>query len=86
MAKFRKIPVEIEAYQYRGDRFEADKWMKSVNVYAPSLKQGSELGEILIPTLEGDMLVNKGAYIIKGVKGEFYACQEDVFLKTYEAV
>ena len=86
MPKFRKIPVEIEAYQYRGDRFEAQKWMKSVNVYAPDLKPYTELGKVLIPTLEGDLIVEKDSYIIMGVKGEFYACREDVFLLTYETV
>jgi len=27
-----------------------------------------------------------GDWIIKGVKGEFYPCKPDIFLKTYEPV
>ena len=37
----------------------------------------------LLKTLEGPMKVLDGAYIIQGVEGEFYACKESVFDKTY---
>lgn len=30
------------------------------------------------------MWFNKGDYIIKGVHGEFYFCQKDIFEETYE--
>ena len=42
--------------------------------------------DLYIKTLEGDMEVKEGAYIIKGVKGEFYPCKPDIFEKTYEKV
>ena len=38
---------------------------------------------LYIETLEGDHKANTGDYIIKGVKGEFYPCKEDIFKKTY---
>ena len=41
---------------------------------------------LYVNTLEGDMLVNKGDYIIKGVNGEVYPCKPDIFHKTYEVV
>jgi hypothetical protein len=37
-----------------------------------------------IATLEGDMWVAVGDWIIKGVKGEFYPCKPDIFDATYE--
>lgn len=43
-------------------------------------------GEIIIPTLEGDMITSVGDYIIKGVNNEFYPCKPDIFDKTYEEV
>ena len=48
-------------------------------------------GEIMhvhgwIDTLEGGHNVCPGNWIIKGVKGEFYPCREDIFLMTYEKV
>ena len=42
-----------------------------------------EIKSFKIKTLEGDMNVSKGDYIIKGIKGEFYPCKEDIFTKTY---
>lgn len=39
-----------------------------------------------IKTLEGTMQVNVGDFIIKGLKGEFYPCKPDIFLKSYKIV
>ena len=84
---YRKRPVEIEArrltYANRGEVAlwcggHAPKPAPSGYVYHPGL--------IVIPTLEGDMWAGEGDYVIKGVKGEFYACKPDIFEATYEAV
>lgn len=42
--------------------------------------------ELVIATLEGEMLVNFGDYIIKGVNNELYPCKPDIFEKSYEKV
>jgi hypothetical protein len=39
-----------------------------------------------ISTLEGDLVVTPGDYIITGVKGEHYPCKPDIFEATYEKV
>ena len=36
-----------------------------------------------IYTLEGKMLASPGDWIIRGVKGEFYPCKNDIFEATY---
>ena len=41
-------------------------------------------GSPFIRTLEGDMTISKGDFVIKGVNGEFYPCKPDIFEKTYE--
>lgn len=43
----------------------------------------TQSGELYIITLEGDHRATIGDYIIKGVRGEFYPCKEDIFLETY---
>lgn len=43
-------------------------------------------GALMIRTLEGDMKVSLGDYIIRGVQGEVYPCRGDIFCQTYEAV
>ena len=48
-----------------------------------SVNTSEEIKSFKIKTLEGDMNVSKGDYIIKGIKGEFYPCKEDIFKKTY---
>lgn len=39
---------------------------------------------MIIKTLEGDMVAQKGDWIITGVNGERYPCKPDIFDKTYE--
>lgn len=80
MAKFRKRPVEIEAIQYDGfqtgalHEFCGDNFLEPVN------------GKPFIHTLEGDMTISPGDWIIKGVNGEYYPCKPDIFEKTYEPI
>lgn len=75
--KYRKKPVEIEAIQYVSD-FDS----KELTKFCPILKVIA--GDLIIPTLEGNMYVSLGDWIIKGVKGEFYPCKPDIFEMTYE--
>ena len=42
--------------------------------------------EMVIKTLEGDMLASKGDWIVTGVDGEQYPVKPDIFKKTYELV
>jgi hypothetical protein len=79
--KFRKKPVVIEAIRYRTIRHEVD-------AFCPGLIWDVEdYSEIpYIQTLEGRMRINKGDWIIKGVKGEFYPCKPDIFELTYESI
>ena len=39
---------------------------------------------LIVLTLEGEMIAAPGWWIIKGVQGEFYPCDPDIFAKTYE--
>jgi hypothetical protein len=43
-------------------------------------------GDLLIRTLEGDMRVSPGDYVIRGMFGEFYPCKPGVFEAIYEEV
>lgn len=40
----------------------------------------------IIHTLEGDMTVMPGDWIITGIAGEQYPCRPDIFDATYELV
>ena len=79
MARYRKRPVEIEAVQYHGAN--ADEIAEFVG---DSYVDGRRVP--VIRTLEGDMSVTSGDYVIRGVQGEFYPCKPDIFAATYERV
>lgn len=46
----------------------------------------NEDGDLIIFTLEGQLLASPGDYIIRGVKRELYPCKPDIFDVTYEKV
>lgn len=39
-----------------------------------------------VKSLEGNVIASKGDYVVKGVKGEFYVCRQDIFEETYNKV
>ena len=80
MSKYRKKPVVVEALQYDG--FHTGK----LNDFVGEMFYEPVGDNPFIRTLEGDMTISKGDYIIKGVNGEFYPCKPDIFEKTYELV
>jgi len=92
VAKYRKKPVIIEAIQLNW--FNWDKVLQFAGVgrledgrpegHVP--EDGSSNCGLLIPTLEGVMLVIEGDWIIRGIKGELYPCKPDIFEATYEPV
>jgi hypothetical protein len=82
MHKCRKKPVVIEAMQnLLGHAETISSWMK-----AHGCKHHWDGATFTIPTLEGEMRANRGDWIIKGVKGEFYPCKPDIFEATYDPV
>lgn len=90
MAKFRKKPVEIEAFEFRKG-VDWPEWFAiavgdgKVIIYGTEGRAGkSTCAEI--PTLEGDMTASEGDWIIRGVKGELYPCKPDIFAVTYEPI
>lgn len=82
MAKYRKKPVVIDAWQLTKENVDTAilEWLDLDVVHI--FNAGQLFAEIV--TLEGVMQASEGDYIIKGVKGEFYPCKPDIFNATYE--
>jgi len=86
MSTYRKKPVVIEAWQFSvhkrglgpgicfGESNEACNTPKNIG-----LRRRPH-----VHTLEGELSVSDGDWIICGVKGEFYPCKPDIFEMTYE--
>lgn len=86
MNKYIKKPIVVEAIQLTRENFdEVMKFIPEEIIYEIEIGE-SGLSEcwIAIHTPEGIMTCWEGNYIIKGIKGEFYPCQEDIFNLTYD--
>jgi hypothetical protein len=82
MTFYRKKPVVIQAVKWTGENnIEVLDFCSSCYITS-----SGKTKDLIISTLEGDMSASVGDYIIKGVKGEFYPCKEDIFDMTYETV
>jgi hypothetical protein len=102
MQRYRKKPVEVEAVQFAGGAAAATPiinwmlrhdcaatWSEAYDAWESddgTMGHPGELEGITIQTLAGDMHVGAGDWIIRGIKGEFYLCEPDIFEATYEAV
>lgn len=91
MKKFQKKPIQIEAIKWTGNLDEAKEFLgepwnfnKQCGIIWGYAEKYSE--DLIINTLEGNMRVLIGDWIIKGIKGEFYPCKPDIFELTYEEV
>lgn len=82
MTKFRKKPVVIDAVQWTGDLLDAE----TITVFANGDPVGFQGDNLVVYTLEGNMLASPGDWLIRGVKGELYPCKPDIFAATYDAV
>lgn len=81
MPKFRKKPVAIEATTMEG---EWPAWFQDAIRHGTIYERAD--GMWAIKTLEGDMQIGEGDWIIRGIKGELYPCKPDIFEATYEPV
>lgn len=78
MGGFRKRPVVVEAEQWSGSN-----WHQML-AFAGKENVSTDGKALFVHTLEGVMVAPPGWWVIRGWKGEFYACAPDVFEATYE--
>lgn len=73
-----KKPVEVTAIQWDGTNTNIIlEFCNSIIV---------KDNYLIIQTLEGQHIADKGDFIIRGVKGEFYPCKPDIFHMTYTPI
>ena len=90
MGRFRKKPVEIQAWRINDLLIAGQvKW----DDLPPEVADWYEAGGLIfgrdrlsVRTLEGVMDGGREDWLILGVEGEFYPCKGSVFAATYEAV
>lgn len=85
MAKFRKKPVEIEAWQFDAPTFiPQPNWFVQAMDAGKIYYQGGESPYYTIRTIQGRMRARPGDWIIRGAMGEIYTCDPEAFAATYE--
>lgn len=99
--RVRKIPVEVDAIQFTGDNYdEVIEWQNSFGPPpVPGRPHPAQFWEVDIQDRMGGVVaevwdklhvtwvgVKVNDYIIRGVVGEFYPVDRDVFWTTYEKV
>ena len=88
MAKFCKMPVEIDAAQWDGTEAGAETVADELSAPDGKIAYHHSSGRhgapcLSIATLEGVMTAQAGDWIIRGIKGELYPCKPDIFAATY---
>ena len=74
-----KKPIVVEALHFTGINHE------EVGAFCGSKAEVIKK-KLFIKTLEGLMECGAGCFIVRGIKGEFYPVQFQIFLATYDQV
>lgn len=90
MAKFKTIPIVVEAFKWTGgpDQIEDPLWIvdaiKSGRITFE--RSGMPSVYMVIETPQGAMTATPGDYIIRGVDDMIFPCKRDIFIKTYDFI
>lgn len=94
MTEYRKKPVVIDAWEYKGPDTHVDindVWV--IEAFISGELSGIQIGDewyLEVRTLEdgpngeAQHVASVGDYIIRGVQGELYPCKPDIFWMTHE--
>lgn len=77
--KYISKPKIITAIEITGDNYDELLEFASDDVFMKKDKQ-------MVKTLEGEYELKKGWYLIKGIHGEFYPCEPEIFNKSYSKI
>lgn len=87
--KVRKKPVVVDAWRVSDliDSYLGVNPAELPDEIIPAYQQGLidfDSEKVTVATMEGVMIGWRGWWLIRGVQGEFYPCDGDIFDRTYE--
>jgi hypothetical protein len=82
MKQYVKKPIPVSALQWTGDNLEEIKAFCTDS--NGDSKYFTNNNDLWILTREGQLMAKVFDYIMKGIEGEFYPCDEYIFLKSYD--
>lgn len=74
--QYKSKPKLISALEITNDNFDELKEFAGKDVYMKDNKP-------YVQTLEGSYELKKGWFLIKGIAGEFYPCEPEIFSNSY---
>ena len=80
----KKLETDNSIHAFGGKLHGAEAWFYRERKDDYDKRKGWGMVVAKIKTLEGDMKLFAGDYLVKGIKGEFYPCRADIFIKTYK--
>jgi len=83
MPFYMKKPIAIEARQITTENTE--ELIEWSNASVSRRPDGTPSG-MMVWTLEGTMTGKMGDYLCKGIRGEFYFCDREIFKESYVEV
>lgn len=90
MARFRKLPLEVEAVPASHLIQAAQHMWTDLPEW---IRDAYDRGNIIflphgihIHTLEGPLIANYDDWIIQGIRGEIYPCRQDIFNESYALI
>lgn len=90
MAKYRKKPIVVEAFRWepKGDPNSLPEWFLRMLMQGKvrSDRDGDYNESVTFVTREGTAVARPGDYVIRGVGGEIYPCDPEIFKASYEVV
>ncbi|MFH2022513.1 MAG: hypothetical protein ABIJ33_04555 [Patescibacteria group bacterium] len=98
MAKYRKKPVVIDAFQMtkqrRASNFDWPVWLHKAwqmgamegGVWSEDIPNSDGTDRLCVGSLQGVNMVDWGDWIIRNGENDLYACKPDIFEATYETV
>lgn len=85
--RFRSKPCEIDALKITEEN--ADKIMEFVGAdreRVSLVKSAHRLFALGVWTQHGQVLAGVGDWLIRGTRGEYYPCKNEVFIEKYEPI
>jgi hypothetical protein len=90
VTRYRKKPVEVEAVRWTSDNaaeLQAFAGQHFDTIDPPDRGDDPDADARIFDVTHSTWLpLHRGEWLIKGVRGEFYPCADDVFQATYERV
>lgn len=89
---YRKKPVVIKAWRLTAEIIgrnpdDKEEWEPDEEELRGIIRDDfapTDDGRLMCARLEGSVVAKAGDWIIKGVKGEAYPCDDEIFRMTYE--